>query len=182
MAMSARRSRSTWAHKGFLVTALCFVLSGCQLSQLGNLEFTNDKRLTFQSPKALSTVKVPLTISWTMKDFNVVPEDGTTTKKSGEFAVFVDRAPIQVGKNITSIGKSDPQCRGNSRCVTAAYLKAHNIYVTTASHLTLSFLPQAPMGSGKEQHEVTVVLLDGTDTRRVESAWYVDFQFPRRSE
>ena len=182
MGTQTRRSRSQWARTGLLASVLCFVLAGCQLSQLGNLEFKNDKRLIFTSPKKLSTVKVPLTISWTMKDFTIAPEDGTTSKTSGEFAVFVDLAPIQVGKNIASIGKNDPQCRGNARCVTKTYLAAHNIYVTTDTHLTLPFLPQAKMGSGNEQHEVTVVLLDGTDTRRVESAWYDDFQFPRRSE
>lgn len=154
------------------LAAAVVALTGCQLSQLSHLQFTRDTRLTFTSPEPRSLVTMPLTISWTMRGFDTA---------TGMYAVFVDLAPIGVGRTLRDVGKDDPSCRRDPACPDAAYLSGRGVYPTTLTSVTLDVLPKPPTGVGDEQHFATVILLDAAGVRRTESAWYVEFRFPRRS-
>ena len=163
------------------VTALLVCLAttgGCGVSRL---QFTNDKRLSFQAPHARKLVHVPLTIRWTMKDFEAVGLNGSSDKGQGAFAVFVDRAPMPVGKDLKWLGKDDSGCQRDPRCPDAQYLAERGVHLTTDTSLTLDVLPRVADGVGDEQHYVNVVLVDGTGRRIGESAWYQPFTFKRRS-
>jgi hypothetical protein len=72
-------------------------MSACSVDRL---QFTNDERLDFTSPKERSRVTAPVTVSWTMKGFDAIGLDGSREEDRGVYAVFVDRAPMPVGKDL----------------------------------------------------------------------------------
>lgn len=153
--------------------------SGCAVSRL---QFKNDHRLTFEAPKDRGKVSVPFTISWSMKDFDTSGGlDASTDDKRGVFAVFIDRAPMPVGKDIKWIGRSDTSCKRDPRCPDQEYLASKGVYITQDATLTLDALPPAPAGVGDEEHYVTVVLLNGKGQRIGETGWYREFRSKRRS-
>lgn len=166
---------------GLPVLAICvllLLLTGCQVSAL---QFRNDDRLHFTSPHSRALVKAPFTVSWSMKDFTATGLDGFTGSHSGAYAVFVDRAPMPVGRNLKWLARNDAGCKRDPRCPDAAYLSDRGVYVTTHTSITLDQLPAAPDGVGDEQHYVNVILIDGTGHRIGESAWYLPFHSKRRS-
>lgn len=152
------------------------LLTGCSTSQL---QFKNDNRLSFQAPAERKKVDLPLTVAWTMKDFTATGLDGTSDDGKGVYAVFVDRAPMPVGKDLRWVFRDDGSCKRDTRCPTPGALAEEDIYLTTKPTVTVANLPTKD-GVGDEQHEVTVVLLDGTGTRLKESAWYRPFRLERR--
>ena len=177
--MSDQKSHST----GRLVRVLCLiacvlVVAGCQIDEL---QFKNDRRLSFTTPEARSKVDLPVEISWTMQDFEATGLDGSQHEDEGVFAVFVDQAPMPVGEDLKWLARHDPACERKPDCPDADYLAERSIYITTDPTVTLDHLPTAERGRGDEQHYANVVLLDGTGRRTKESAWYLPFRTTRRS-
>lgn len=169
------RARAASALLAVLATV---ALSGCQVDRL---QFTNDERLSFQAPQARHRVTVPLTIEWTMRDFEAVGLDGSSDEHRGVFAVFVDRAPMPVGKDLKWLFRSDHGCKRDARCPSLQQLADRGVLITTDTSATIDVLPQVGQGRGDEQHYVNVALLDGTGHRIGESAWYLPFKSKRRS-
>jgi hypothetical protein len=163
------------------VFALLVALSATSACQFSQLQFHNDNRLTFSQPGNRQKVTVPLTVSWSMKDFDASGLDGSKDKHKGAFAVFVDAAPMPVGKDLKWIARNDSGCKRDPQCPNAQFLADRGIFVTTDTSVTIDTLPQASDGIGDEQHYVNVVLLDGTGHRIGESAWYRPFTSKRRS-
>jgi hypothetical protein len=160
------------------VVAVAAALAGCQADQL---QFKNDHRLAFQAPESRARVTVPFAVRWTMQDFQAVGLDGSSEERSGVFAVFVDRAPMPVGKDLDWLVRGDTSCRRDPRCPDAAYLADRGVHLTTEPSVTIEALPGVGDGVGDEQHYVNVVLLDGTGHRIGESAWYRAFTSKRRA-
>ena len=152
--------------------------AGCNASRL---QFRNDDRLTFLAPEARHRVAAPLTVSWSMRDFTPTGLDGSTEDDRGVFAVFVDRAPMPVGKDLKWLFRNDSGCKHDARCPSIQQLADRGVLVTTETSVELDVLPQTGDGVGDEQHWVNVVLLDGTGHRIGESAWYLPFKSKRRS-
>lgn len=174
--MRSRCSPHAWS--SLVALAAVVVLSGCGG---GALQFRNDHRLSFVTPQDRAEVTAPFTVSWTMTGFEATGLNGSTDPTSGTFAVFVDRAPIPVGKDLRWLARDDSGCTRDPRCPDAAYLSARGVFLTTDPNLTLDVLPRVGDGKGKEKHYVNVVLLDGTGHRIGESAWYRSFSSTRRS-
>lgn len=160
------------------VMALLGSLTGCDV---GALQFRSDDRLAFTAPASRAKITAPLTVSWTMKGFDPTGLDGSSDSTHGAFAVFVDRAPMPVGKDLKWLARNDTGCKRDARCPDAAYLASRGVYLTTETSLTLDQLPPVSDGVGDEQHYVNVVLVDGSGSRIGESAWYRPFQSKRRS-
>ncbi|MCW2779368.1 MAG: hypothetical protein JWN17_3093 [Frankiales bacterium] len=165
-----RRSRAALALTGLLA------LSACSTS---DLQFHNDDRLSFSAPKARALVTTPLRVTWAMQDFSPVGLDGTSSEDKGIFAVFVDRAPMPVGKDLHWLARNDSACSRDPRCPDPTYLADQDVYLTTAPRVSLDRLPDAGDGVGDEQHFVNVVLLNGKGVRIGESAWYRPFKTKR---
>jgi len=161
-----------------LCAAAASSLSACDV---GRLQFTNDHRLSFVSPASRAKVTVPVTISWSMKDFTPSGLDGSTSDSTGLYAVFVDRAPMPVGKDLKWIGHDDTSCQRDPRCPDAAYLAAQGVYITQQPSVRIDTLPPAHAGVGDEEHFVNVVLLNGKGRRIGETGWYREFRSKRRS-
>jgi hypothetical protein len=163
------------------VALLCLtttLLAGCTLS---DLQFHNDKRLQFLAPKARALVTTPLTIRWSMRDFQAGGVTGSAADGQGAFVLFLDRAPMRAGKDLKWLARQDASCKRDPRCPDSKYLADRGIYVTTTPSVTLASIPAEADGVGNEQHFVNVVLVDGTGRRIGESAWYLPFQTARRS-
>jgi hypothetical protein len=153
-------------------------LAGCATDRL---QFRNDHRLSFSSPKERDKVTAPVTITWSMSDFEATGLDGGTDKDRGVFAVFVDRAPMPAGKDLKWLFRNDSGCKHDARCPSLQQLADRGVLITTKTEVTIDVLPQVGEGVGDEQHYVNVVLLDGTGHRHGESAWYLPFRSKRRS-
>lgn len=161
-----------------VAVALAAALAGCGV---GDLQFRNDDRLSFSSPGDRQRVTLPVTVSWSMEDFQAVGLDGSSSEGKGVYAVFVDRAPMPVGKDVTWLARDDRSCLRDPRCPNPTYLSEQGVYLTTTPQVVVDRLPDAGDGVGDEQHYVNVVLLDGTGKRIGESAWYRPFT-TRRTE
>lgn len=149
---------------------LALVSASCGI---GNYQFRNDHRLRFESPRPRENVRLPTTVRWSMKDF--------TPGEDGEFALFVDRAPMPVGKDLKWLVRNLPNCDHDPICPTVDQLARENVFVTTDAQVELTQLPRVGGSVGKEQHYVNIVLLDRTGTRTSESAWYLPFTTDRRN-
>jgi hypothetical protein len=163
------------------ITALLLAIAataGCNISQL---QFKNDHRLSFQSPHSREKVKAPFTIRWSMKDFDATGLDGSRDKNKGAFAVFIDRAPMPVGKDIKWLAKNDTSCKRDPRCPDAEYLASKGVFITKDTSVNIDVLPAVGDGVGDDQHDVIIVLLDGTGHRIGESGWHRGFTSKRRS-
>jgi hypothetical protein len=86
--------RTTWV-RGVARLAAVAWLSGCSLS---GLNFREDTRVDVIAPADRSQVALPLTVEWTVRDFD------------GSFAVFVDRAPQPPGRSVAWLFRNDDGC------------------------------------------------------------------------
>lgn len=154
-------------HSKLLAIAFALLCASCSM---GELQFRNDHRVSITSPKRQATVVDPLTVRWTARDID----------DASLFAVFVDRPPMKVGKNLRSLADDAASCERDLRCPSAAALATKGIYVTTGKQVRIEALPNVSSGVGDEQHFLYVVLLDSNGTRRSESAWYTSFKRERR--
>jgi hypothetical protein len=169
-----------WARirRGTALAAATLALTGCNLS---GLQFHDDQRLHFDQPKARALVTTPVTVSWSMKGFTATGLDGKKATGQGAFVLFLDQAPMKVGKDLKSIASSDASCLRDPRCPDASYLAQRGVYVTSDPSVTLTTITAQSDGVGNEQHFVNVIIVDGAGRRMTESAWYLPFQTKRRS-
>ena len=146
-----------------------------------HVAFKQDHRLQFVYPRDRQKVTLPMTVRWTIDDFHVTGPTPTTLPKAGYFAVFVDRSPQPPGEALTWFARNDRSCKRTPTCPDTAYFNRHDIYTTTDTTFALNVVKAPPSGSkGKDVHDVTVVLLDGTGRRIGETAFNVSFEVPRQ--
>jgi hypothetical protein len=149
-------------------SVLLLVTSGCGYS---NLAFRQDDRLSFVTPEDRAEVTLPLTVRWTVEDFEVGPDGGS-------FAVFVDRAPQPPGKPLEWLARDDDSCRVADGCPDDDWYAMRDVYPTTEEELTIDQLPSRS-DDRRELHEVTVVLLDEDGRRVGETGWTREFEVVR---
>ena len=173
--MPVSRARQRIASGGAVVT-LCAALTGCVPE---GLAFRTDERLTFVAPEDRSTVSLPVTIDWDIRDFMVMQPGGEPREDAGYFAVFLDRAPVPPGKPLRWLARKDRDCRSADGCPDAAYLAERGVYTTTETELVLQQLPRTSGDDRRERHYATIVLLDARGERIGESAFEVAFDVER---
>jgi hypothetical protein len=138
------------------------VLGGCS-----GLEFRQDRRLEFTAPASNALTHLPVTLSWSMKQYP------TTAADAGGFAVFIDRHPVKVGHNIDSVLPEGTR-------PSATLLANANVYLTVVDHLRLTVVPDLDNDTASRQrHTATIVLVDAAGNRINESAWSRTFDLPR---
>ena len=163
---------------GLVVLGLCGALSGCVPQ---GLAFKVDDRLTFQSPEDRATVKLPVTLDWGIRDFEITEPGGEPRKDAGYFAVFVDSSPMPPGEPLSWIARKDNSCRPADGCPDEEYLLARGIYTTTDTKLVLEQLARSSDEDRRERHRATIVLLDASGTRIGESAFEIAFDIDREA-
>jgi hypothetical protein len=143
-------------------------LSACGVK---GLDFVQNTGVSIIAPRNRATVRLPLTIEWKAK----APSSAPTS-----YAVFVDRAPQPSGRALAWVFRGDPRCRAQSSCPDEARLADAQIFVTSATSLTLDRIDRISSFHGdREPHEVTVVVLDGHGRRVGEGAFRVEFRLER---
>lgn len=164
------------------IATLAALASGCTL-QLSDLNFRVDDRLHFTAPDDRELVHLPVTISWTIRDFTVAaPGSQPPSRDAGYFAVFVDRAPVRPRQTLDAVASGDPACQADPRCPGPAYLAAHDVYPTTQMSVTLRHVDDLTGTNDKTQlHVATVVLMDTAGHRIGESFWHISFKLKKRS-
>lgn len=163
-------------HAAPLAVLGALALGGCST----DVAFRTDRRVSFTSPADRSTVTLPLTLTWTVRDFRVErPSAAPPGMDAGYFAVFVDRAPVPPGQPLRYLARDDRRCRPADGCPNAAYLQARGVYTTTVPRLTIEQLPRSLDTTTRERHTAIVVLLDTSGRRIGESAFQLDFDVRR---
>ena len=158
-----------------LVAGLALVATSCA----SGLAFVQDDRLEITAPDSHSDVTLPVTIRWTVHDFNVTGPSGTAEPAAGYFGVFVNKSPMPPGRPLSWIARDDRQCDRVPGCPDATYLADRGVYATSDTSITFRQLPDQNVFRGEETHEITIVLLDGKGNRIGESAWYVVLFYDR---
>jgi hypothetical protein len=160
------------------LAGLCAALSGCVPQ---GLAFRTDDRLTIVRPEDRSTVSLPVTLDWDIRDFDITEPGGDVQEGEGYFAVFVDSTPMPPGKPLRWIARKDNSCREQEGCPNEEYLAARGVYTTTETELVLEQLPRTTDDEDRrERHRATIVLLDASGHRIGESAFEVAFDLDRR--
>ncbi len=152
---------------------VCLVLlaSGCRLN---DLSFREDKRIEITSPENRADVALPFDLTWTVEDFEVVGADGTERHDAGYFAVLLDVTPMPPGETLDYFARDDETCKPAFGCPDKTYLSDRNIYLTkhtTFSVDTLADSRPVDRQSADDDHEITIILLNGKSERIGESAY-----------
>jgi hypothetical protein len=147
---------------------MLLVASGCGVS---NLAFRQDDRLRFLTPDDRAEVTLPVTVRWSVEDFEVGPG-------AGSFGVFVDRAPQPPGKPLAWLARDDDACRPSAGCPDEQWFATWGVYPTSDTELTIEQLPRRS-DDRRELHEITVVLLDEDGRRVGETGWTIELQVVR---
>jgi hypothetical protein len=176
------------ARRWWLALLLVGLLPACGT---GDLQLRADTRVRFVAPAQDSTVHLPMTVRWSVRDFTVLPASASASpaaaprRDAGLFAVFVDRAPIRPGQSVSSLADGDKPCLRTPGCPNEAYLNSRHVYTTRTPELTIEGLADTrPVHrpSAKDRHEVIVVLLDSLQRRIGESFYRLDFVVDRTDQ
>ena len=163
---------------GCSAVAFAAILPACSVRGLNLIQ---DTRLTITDPGDRERVRLPVTIRWTIRDFQITGRNGKVAPDAGYFGVFVDRAPQPPGRTQEWLFRDSQRCDGVPSCPDGAMLAESNIFSTSKTTFTIQQLaappPDAP--ERREFHEATIVLLDGRGARIGESAFRLEFEVAR---
>jgi hypothetical protein len=164
--MARRTGRAT-----AVVLSLMVLTTGCRLDSLA---FRTDERLEFESPENRSTVKLPFDVRWSVEDFRVTGPDRSVADDAGYFAVLLDVSPMPPGEGLAYFARDDDSCRPSDGCPDAQYLADRRIHTTQATSFRVDALADTrptDRPSADDDHEITVLLLNGKGERIGESAF-----------
>jgi hypothetical protein len=141
---------------------LVFAAAGCGTQ---GLVLEQPDQLQDLKPTALSTTKLPVTISWHARRL-----------AAGErFLVFIDQQPIAPGQSLRSIVADT--CKHTPGCPNKAYLEQNFIFATRGDHVQVQVLPLQgpfPVNDLYNLHRATIVIF--RDGKRVgEEFWSTSF-------
>lgn len=153
-------------------------LAACALPDVSAMNFRVDDRLHFQQPRNRATVRLPLDLRWSMRDFTITAPGSTPTRQNaGYFAVFLDRQPIRPGQTMRAIAGGDEFCLHTPGCPDASYLAQRQVYVSTRTSLRLTQVnPFSGHDAAERMHRIIVVVVDAAGHRIGESSWELDLR------
>jgi hypothetical protein len=143
-----------------VLAAVLVALAGCGTQ---GLSFELDQRVDIEAPRSHADVHLPVTVRWTVEDFAV-------GEGAGSFGVLVDRTPPPPGKGLDWLFRDDDSC-GPDRCPDPGYRAQRGVYQTAATELVLQDITTQADRGDRDQHEVTIVLLDRDGHRVGEGSW-----------
>jgi hypothetical protein len=159
--------------------ALLLAATACRTS---NLAFIADERLEIVSPEDRATVTLPFDLTWTVEDFEVVGADGSDTDDAGYFAVLIDTSPMPPGENPAYFARDDASCYSAPDCPDRQYLADRNIYLTRETTFPIAALTDTrPVDrpSARDDHEISVIMLNGKSERIGESVFRIEVSVDR---
>lgn len=147
-----------------------------------NLNFKEDARLEIVTPENLSTVRLPFTIRWQIRDFTITLPTGVRSSDAGYFALFFDRGPMPPSEDLRWLATDDKPCLRTQGCPDEDYLNRLDVYTTSNTFFVVESLTDTRpfhRPKAKDRHQVTIVLLNGASERIGESAFSVKFVIGR---
>jgi len=159
--------------------ATTVLLPACRVS---DLSFKEDERVEIVSPKDQDKVALPFELRWTVKDFEVVGPDGSDSDDAGYFAVLLDESPMPPGEGLDYFARDDESCDRSAGCPDAQYFAERGIFPTSATSFEVTTIEDTRLTdrqSAPDDHELTVILLNGKGERIGESAFRVDVEVDR---
>lgn len=157
-------------HWRAVLPALALLMSACGTN---GLSFQLDQRVSLRTPSDHADVTLPLTVTWTVKEFAV-------GNGAGSFGVLIDRTPPPAGKGLDWLFRNDDSCVDG--CKDPAYRALQGVYETTQTGIVFKEIPVHPDRGDANRHEVTVVLLDADGRRVGEGAWSREFDVVMEGE
>ncbi len=162
-----------------LTVAIAAVLPACRVNDLA---FKEDERVEIVSPVDQDEVTLPFEIRWTVKGFEVVGADGSDSENAGYFAVLLDESPMPPGEGLAYFARDDISCDRSAGCPDAQYFAERGIFPTSATSFEVANIEDTrptDRKSAPDNHELTVILLNGKGERIGESAFRVDVEVDR---
>lgn len=151
-----------------LALPLMGVVAGCDTSQYA---FRVDDSITIEAPGDGDEVELPVTVRWVDSS---APTPGTVDRDDPAaeyYAVFVDRAPIRPGGQLSALAEDSAVCPIGQSCPDEVQLREKGVYLTAEPEVRLEFLGDRRVNErNKDPHDVTVVRMVG-DERQGEVAW-----------
>lgn len=155
-----------------LLIVLGVAQSGCAVPT-GSLRLTADDRLSFSAPEDGAEVELPVTLRWTMDDFEVQQPGDPVSSDAGSFAVIVDAYPMGPGEPLSEL-LPEGACSGAPDCPPPDLLQTlADTYVTRETTVTIPSVPATQYGGSS--HYAVVVLVDADGRRIGDSSWTLNF-------
>lgn len=96
------------------------------------------------------------------------------------WAVFFDASPMRPGQTLRSLVPLGDPCLADAGCPDEKWLADRNVYVSSATRLTVQQLPDfRGENRSRDQHEVSIVRLDERGARVGESVFVREFEIHR---
>ena len=170
-----------------LAAACLLVACSCQTT---GMSFTREDRLAIEAPRPRALVELPVEMRWDTS--RELARDIEDSDDELYFAVFVDRAPIRGGKDISDM--VDAECRRTPGCGDEAWFNERGVYFTSEPSIVIRDLEDLRHDRNREDrdlHRATVVVMRRAEepvldalydgTRDGEGAVSVQFWLDRRS-
>lgn len=144
-----------------VLIVLVLVATSCQTY---GMSFTRDTRITIATPRSRVVLDLPVVVRW-----RVAGELLDAIRSSdGEkyFAVFVDRAPVSGGKDISDM--VDRECRRTPGCGDERWFNDRGVYFTSGTSITIQDVDDRRVDRAREDkdlHRATVVVMRRAEER-----------------
>jgi hypothetical protein len=162
-----------------LIISLAALLPACRVN---DLSFKEDERVEITSPEDQDEVTLPFELRWKAEDFDVVGPDGSDSEDAGYFAVLLDTSPMPPGEGLDYFARDDESCDRSAGCPDAQYFAERGIFPTSATSFEVTTIEDTrptDRRSAPDNHELTIILLNGKGERIGESAFRVDVEVDR---
>ncbi len=162
-----------------VLLALVSFLPACRVNDLA---FKEDDRVEITTPEDQDEVTLPFEMRWKVEDFEVVGPDGSDSENAGYFAVLLDESPMPPGEGLDYFARDDESCDRSAGCPDAQYFAERGIFPTSDTSFEVTVIEDTrptDRQSAPDDHELTVILLNGRGERIGESAFRVDVEVDR---
>lgn len=163
-----------------LLAIAVVVLTACSAQ---GIALETNRSLTLLAPTDGGTVAMPFSVQWRVDNAALRQQLASGARR---LAIFFDRSPMPPGETFHAV--ADKECRQTPGCPDTAYLTDRDIFVATASSLPLSSfqvddLPDTRTPhQRKDQHQLTIVVVDASGRRVGEAAFEAEFDISRPPE
>jgi hypothetical protein len=161
---SKRTSRPFW----FVFAIVVFSILAALGFSASGLQWRTNPDFKITQPAAAAHLSLPVTLKWTSPTTELIKPG--THRPGVYFAVFIDRAPLRPGQNLSTL--VDDTCKRTPGCANQQYFENKFVFFTGAPHLVIPFLPQQTL------HTATIVLMNQYNNRVGESFATVSFNVP----
>jgi hypothetical protein len=138
------------------------LLGGCGGTERA---FRRDDAVRVVAPADGATVTLPVAVRWSV--------DAGGVAGARRYALFVDRAPMPAGHDLSWLARDDDGCRRAPSCPDEAWLNDHAVYTATSPDASVRAVPSSVLGDRTRSdggHRVVIVPLDAKGRRIGEQA------------